>query len=197
MTDACPSDSSIIDFVGYGGTANCFEGSGPTPAPSTTTSVFRDNNGCTDTDDNFDDFATDTPNPRNTASPTSNCAILSGVGSANPASVATRQKFSADGQRHTRFESDQHRYHGGCRSLFDWRIVQSVVYGNGNSLFVPRHGALATPPGQKSLPVTISDAQARTANTTINLTVLQPPPSADHIVISQVYGGGGNASATF
>jgi len=45
--------------------------------------------------------------------------------------------------------------------------------------------------------VTISDAQSRTATTTIDLTVLQPPPSADHIVISQVYGGGGNSGAAY
>ena len=88
LTDACPSDPSIVDFVGYGLTASCFEGSAPTPAfGNNTNSVFRANNGCTDTDDNGDDFSPDVANPRNTSSPTSNCAILSGTGSASPASV--------------------------------------------------------------------------------------------------------------
>ena len=40
--------------------------------------------------------------------------------------------------------------------------------------------------------MTITDAQARNASTTISLTVQEP-----HVVISQVYGGGGNTGATF
>src|SRR4030095_7025918 len=48
------------------------------------------------------------------------------------------------------------------------------------------------PPGPKSLPVSIADAQARSTSTTIFLTVQEP-----HVTISQIYGGGGNASATY
>ena len=33
LTGTCPS-GGIVDFVGYGTTANCFEGTGPAPAPS-------------------------------------------------------------------------------------------------------------------------------------------------------------------
>jgi len=47
--------------------------------------------------------------------------------------------------------------------------------------------------GAKTLPITITDAQARTGATTISLNVQAPAL----IVISQVYGGGGNAGATF
>ena len=36
-----PTGSQIIDFVGFGATANAFEGSGPTTAPSNTNSVER------------------------------------------------------------------------------------------------------------------------------------------------------------
>src|SRR6185295_9783147 len=43
--------------------------------------------------------------------------------------------------------------------------------------------------------VTVTDAQSRTFNTSILLSIL--PLIADHITISQVYGGGGNASATY
>ena len=39
-TTACPN-SSTIDFVGYGTTVNCFEGSGFAPAPSNTTADLR------------------------------------------------------------------------------------------------------------------------------------------------------------
>jgi len=57
--------------------------------------------------------------------------------------------------------------------------------------------ALLTTPGVKSLPFTASDGQGRSANGSISLTVQQPPQPVDHLVISQLYGGGGNSGATF
>lgn len=57
--------SGLQDLVGYGSTANGYEGSGPTPAPSATLAVLRGASGATDTDNNAADFATGTPNPRN------------------------------------------------------------------------------------------------------------------------------------
>jgi endonuclease G len=54
-----------------------------------------------------------------------------------------------------------------------------------------------TPAGAKSLPFSIGDAQSRSASGSISLTVQQPPPPVDHLVISQLYGGGGNSGATF
>ncbi len=57
--------------------------------------------------------------------------------------------------------------------------------------------AAATPVGLKSLPIQITDAQSRTGNTSISLSVQAAPPPAGSVVISQVYGGGGNSGATF
>lgn len=56
---------------------------------------------------------------------------------------------------------------------------------------------VGTTPGGKTLPFSITDAQARSGSGSISLTVQSPPPPSDHVVISQVYGGGGNASATY
>jgi predicted extracellular nuclease len=71
-----PCDSSqlaqIVDLVGYGAT-NFFEGSGPAPALSNTTSAFRGSSGCTDTDNNSSDFTAATPAARNSATPLSPC----------------------------------------------------------------------------------------------------------------------------
>jgi len=67
----CPFAAAVQDFVGYGA-ANCSEG-GPTAAPSNTTAVRRGFDGCTDTNNNAADFATGTPNPRNSASPVHSC----------------------------------------------------------------------------------------------------------------------------
>ncbi|WP_338876062.1 putative Ig domain-containing protein [Spirosoma sp. SC4-14] len=73
LSGTCPTGASIIDFVGFGTTANCYEGSGSTPAPSNTNAVLRAGNGCTDTNDNSSDFSAGTPNPRNSATALSPC----------------------------------------------------------------------------------------------------------------------------
>jgi predicted extracellular nuclease len=70
LTGTCPAFGlPISDFVGYGTTANCFEGSGPTPAPGNTTSVIRLGDGATDTDNNAADFIAGAPDPDNSADP--------------------------------------------------------------------------------------------------------------------------------
>lgn len=56
--------------------------------------------------------------------------------------------------------------------------------------------ASGTSAGLKSLPVTISDAQARSSSTSIALTI-QPPPPPTTVKLSQVYGGGGNSGSTY
>ncbi|MEO6949426.1 MAG: lamin tail domain-containing protein, partial [Ginsengibacter sp.] len=64
LTGACPkADASVIDFVGFGG-ANCYEGTGPTPAPNNTNSVQRLPEGF-DSQDNSADFKTGAPSPTN------------------------------------------------------------------------------------------------------------------------------------
>lgn len=74
FTGSCPT--CPIDLVGYGGTASCFEGAGPSPAPSNTTAALRKRSGCFDSNNNNIDFSIGSPNPRNTASPTNSCTAL-------------------------------------------------------------------------------------------------------------------------
>src|SRR5262249_34494877 len=52
-----------------------------------------------------------------------------------------------------------------------------------------------TTAGMKSLPFTITDAQSRSLSANILLSVT--PLIPNHITISQIYGGGGNANATY
>ena len=79
LTGACPNDPNIVDFVGYGNTANCFRGTGPAPAASNTNAATRAGNGCTDTRNNAADFILAPPNPRNTAAILSSCTPVSSV----------------------------------------------------------------------------------------------------------------------
>jgi len=89
LSGTCPTDSSLVDLVGYGG-ANCFEGSGPAPGLSNTTAALRAGNGCIDTDRNDADFSTGAPNPRHSGSPAQPCGDAAPfVSSTLPASGAT------------------------------------------------------------------------------------------------------------
>jgi predicted extracellular nuclease len=87
LSGACPTGGSIVDFVGFGVAANCFEGTGPTPAPSNTTAVLRAANGCTETDQNATDFASGPPNPRNTGASFNVCGGTSITLSINDVTV--------------------------------------------------------------------------------------------------------------
>ncbi len=69
---------------------------------------------------------------------------------------------------------------------------------NGGNVFSFNAAVAAnTTPGPKTIPVTISDAEFRSGTTNINLAVERPLQPLDHMVISQVYGGGGNSGATY
>lgn len=61
-----PTEASVVDFVGYG-SANQYEGNGPTAVLTNTTAAIRNGDGTIDTNDNSKDFTTGTPNPRNSS----------------------------------------------------------------------------------------------------------------------------------
>lgn len=64
----CPlSDADVVDFVGYGTTANCSEGDIDAPAPSNSNAIFRQSNGSQDTNVNGADFFAQIASPRRTA----------------------------------------------------------------------------------------------------------------------------------
>ena len=73
LSGTCPSNSNIVDLVGYGTTANCFQGTAPAPAASNTNALSRRADGCQDLRNNATDFATGPPGPRNTNALTRIC----------------------------------------------------------------------------------------------------------------------------
>ena len=78
VVGACPS-SATADLVGYGGTATCFEGTGPAAASGNTTSALRKRGGCFDSDNNSVDFSIANPTPRNSATPFRSCTPVMAV----------------------------------------------------------------------------------------------------------------------
>jgi hypothetical protein len=83
---SCSADPLVEDFVGYG-SASDFEGTGSTPGLSNTSAGFRANDGCTDSGDNANDFATAPPSPRNSASPAHPCGSTPSSGPSGSVSV--------------------------------------------------------------------------------------------------------------
>jgi DNA/RNA endonuclease G (NUC1) len=199
LSGACPT--GVVDFVGYGA-ANCFEGTGPTPATSNTTAVRR-TNVCSDADSNSTEFVAGAPSPRNSASPTTNCSgptNPSGVGAATPATVppggSTLLKVTVTpGQNPTStgisVTADLTSIGGSAFQPFFDNGTNGDVTPNDNVFSFQATPGSAT--GQKTIPVTIGDAQARSASASITLRVQAPVT----VVISQLYGGGANVGSTY
>jgi predicted extracellular nuclease len=68
LTTGCPLGSTVVAFIGFGTTADCFEGTGPAPAPSNTTADIRID-PTVDNVNNATDFIIGAPNPHNSSSP--------------------------------------------------------------------------------------------------------------------------------
>jgi predicted extracellular nuclease len=179
----CPSGASIIDLVGFGATASCFEGSGPTPAPSNTTAVLRGSNGCTETDNNASDFTTGAPSPRNSASPANPClgpTNPSGTGAASPSTVlpggstlltVTVTPGTNPTSTGLAVTGDLTAIGGSATQTFFDNGTNGDVTAGDNIFSFNATVAMATTPGAKSLPFTITDAQARMGSGSISLTV--------------------------
>jgi uncharacterized protein len=177
----CPLGSNVVDFVGYGSSATCSEGS-PTSAPSNTASVLRKTGGCTETDDNSADFATGAPNPRNSSSPVSICGSTSpsGTGAANPSSVnqgdstlltVTVVPGTIPTSTGIAVTGDLSSIGGSSAQQFFDNGTSGDATAGDNVFSFQATVAASTTSGTKNLPVTITDDQSRTGNTTITLAV--------------------------
>jgi hypothetical protein len=77
---SCVPGASIVDFVGYGSSANDFEGSGSAATLSATTSALRAGAGCTDSDNNASDFTAGAVAPRDSATAHHTCGGTTDAG---------------------------------------------------------------------------------------------------------------------
>lgn len=187
LSGACPiTNPTIVDFVGYG-TGGCFEGSTPIGGMSITVSANRNGAGCIDTDQNTNDFTVATPVPRNTSTTPTSCGPitipLSGNGSASPNVVTLNSTVllsvavtAADTPPSTGITVSGNLANIGgpaSQTFFDDGTNGDVTPGDNIFSFsytIP--GNLSG--GARSLPITIADAQARTANAVIFLTINAP-----------------------
>jgi endonuclease G len=191
----CPTDPTIVDFVGYGDTASCFEGAGRAPALTATTSDKRGGNGCTDTDNNNQDFTGgNVPAPRNTSSPTVTCSLganLQAGMQANPTTVSppATTLLMVSVIPATTPPSTGITVVGNLTSIagsanqtfFDNGTNGDVTAGDNVFSFLATIAA-GTSGGVYNVTAVASDAQARSVNVTTNITVNAPLPNEDPLL---------------
>ena len=83
----CPFAASVVDFVGYGSAANCFE-TAATGNTANTTSAAR-SNPAVDTDNNSADFAVGAPTPQNAGDTAPAVSATSPVNGSTDISIAS------------------------------------------------------------------------------------------------------------
>lgn len=182
----------IIDLVGFGN-ANFYESS-PTPALSNTTAAMRNGGGCDETDNNAADFTVGAPAPRNSATPLSPCGgsqeptAPTAAGAATPSSLAAGESAlltvtvtpgAYPASSGITVVADLSAIGGfAAQGFFDDASNGDATAGDNVFSFLTSVSA-STTPGPKSVNVAVSDAEGRTAATTITLSVV-PPPMAIH-----------------
>jgi hypothetical protein len=186
LSTNCPNFAAngIVDFVGYAPTADCSETS-PTAILSNTTAAIRKQNGCQDTDNNSVDFSVGGPIPRNSsnANSCSGGGALSASGSANPTSVdpggstlltVTVSPATTPPSTGITVTGDLTNIGGSpTQQFYDDGTHGDVTAGDNIFSFFYTLPINAST-GAKSINVSVSDAQARTAPTTITMSVAAP-----------------------
>ena len=167
LSGTCPLGPAIEDLIGYGA-ANCSE-TAPAPGLSNTTAARRHSNGCEDTDNNAADISTGAPTPRNSASPANNCLFTLTVAADPPAAGSVAKS------------PDQAGYADGSLVQLTATPVSGYHFDHWSG------GATGS---ANPLTLTMDDNKSVTAHFVANALTGQ-------VVISQVYGGGGNTGATY
>jgi hypothetical protein len=210
LLTSCPSPL-MIDLVGYGN-ANCSENT-PITGLSGTLAAIRNNNGCAETNNNNLDFTTAAPNPRNSASTAFVCSggpatpsilasTVNNFGGVTVLTASPSQTLNIFGSNLTgapgniTITSPSTDFQVSSDSI-SWGATALVPYASATlsstPVYVrftpqatgPKSGNLSINGGGISSPVSV--ALAGNGTTAI-------PPSGS-IVISQVYGAGGNTGA--
>ncbi len=196
------ADPRVEDVVGYGDAAACFEGGAATATTANDTAAVRKLGGVQDTNQNFNDFAVSAPSPHNRTFG----GFLGGFGSASPdlACNGTTIRFAVQvvGATGPASSSVQVRANlssvagSSTAALFDDGTHGDSAAGDLTyTLDYILPGSVTT--GFKTIALSVADAQGRTDSSELTLGVSACVPSSAPVVISQIFGGGGNLGSPF
>jgi len=181
------SASSIVDLLGYGN-AICFEGAGAAPAGASNLAIFRAAAGATDSNQNFADFATGAPAPRNRGEGN----FLAGYSSVSTGNVCINESFTITTLVETANNSTGITVFADLTAL---NAAPAAMTFDGSVYSVQIAVQPGVTLGMISIPIIVADAQSNNDTMAVSVTVGSCNPVATPVVISQVFGGGGNAAA--
>ena len=184
FTGSCASGANVVDIVAFGGVSGCGT---TTPAPSNTTAVLRGGSGCTYTGSPAADFATGAPSPRNSASPANVCSTP-----ATPASVAVAPDSTGVVVGNTVTFTATAKDAGGnpVGTTFTWASADPTVA-------TVTAAGVATGIAAGFTTITATSANGITATAKLSVKPSTIVSHAGEVVISQVYGAGGNSGAAY
>ncbi|MEY2890789.1 MAG: hypothetical protein RJA98_697 [Pseudomonadota bacterium] len=177
-TTACSAAqlAQIVDLVGFG-SATFFEGSAA-PTLTSSTALFRQAGGCSDTDNNSADFSTSTPAPRTSASPLAPCGGGGGTGLITPSCPAlTVLQGSAGSVALTASDSDGLVNSASISSGATSGITLGTLTAagsNGASASITLSAASTLAVGSYPIGIQWGNNQAQSASCTVNVTVQAP-----------------------
>ncbi|MBK8810491.1 MAG: DNA/RNA non-specific endonuclease [Acidobacteria bacterium] len=195
----CPVDPTIVDLVGYGATASCFEGTRAVDLTATT-AIRRNGGGCTDTDNNLNDFVSGAPAPRNIATPANSCNLggnLQAGIQANPATITpggntllTVSVIPATSPPSTGITvvGNLSDIGGSASQTFFDNGTNGDVTPNDNVFSFLATVPPGTSGGSRIVTAVASDAQARSVNLNQNLTINAPLPDEDPLILGNPSG---------
>jgi predicted extracellular nuclease len=216
LSVGCPAGAAIVDFVGYGAAANCFEGSDGTATLTNTTAAIRNNSGCTDTDDNLGDFTVAAPTPRNSASALAVCSgpslptlsiddvtVDEGESGTAPASFTVSLSAPAPAGGVTFDIATEDGTATAADSDYAAQSVSAAFIAPGDQTYtfnVLVNGD-ATAEADESFIVRVTGVTGALVGKSQGTGIITNDDNvvivSREVVISQVYGGGGNAGATY
>ena len=187
---AAPGAPAVVDLVGFGATANAYEGSAPAPAPSNTIAILRANGGCGDSNNNAADFATAAPTPRNGVTAFNVCQSAAGA----PIVAACPDAYSvpAGSGGTTLVSASDADGIVNAASILSGAVAgitlaqQSMPGAIGGAASFSLHAAATVPAGDYALTLGFANNQAQTASCLVKLTV--QPALATSRTIPQIQG---------
>jgi DNA/RNA endonuclease G (NUC1) len=186
VSGVCPAGDAIVELVGFGSNSNC----GPaTPTLTNTTAALRQEGGCAYSANHSADFVAGTPTPRNSAAAPRSCGAPSEPTEPETVTVTPASATLVVGGTQSFTASAVDVNGTAVPASFTWSSDDAAVVTVDAATGV----ATAVAPGSTTVRATTGNGKVGTAAVTVTGPGSTTP--AD-VVISGVYGGGGNSGAT-
>jgi endonuclease G len=188
---------TIIDSVGWGTATNAFIEGTKVIAPPTNGAQARSNNGCTDTDNNVNDFSILNPSiPRSAATSPFPCTgggtMIFASGASNPSTIApggttlltvTVSPATTPPSTGITVTGNLSVIGGAAAQQFFDNGTNGDITPNDNIFSFSATTQANIPGGSYNLPIVAADAEMRTANISITVTINAPQPNEDPLTL--------------